>query len=107
MSDFYSADYCLFSSRVAFENMQVPVYDSLMDGTLCKSSIVLVLMPSFFNNDLGRKRDWCLICEFERLIRKGQEMNSPLSPVGILSQIQRIGSHLSHGREEDAHDFLR
>ncbi|KAI3462118.1 hypothetical protein Pfo_018781 [Paulownia fortunei] len=54
-----------------------------------------------------RKRDWCLICEFERLIRKGQEMNSPLSPVGILSQIQRIGSHLSHGREEDAHDFLR
>ncbi|XP_011097488.1 ubiquitin carboxyl-terminal hydrolase 19 [Sesamum indicum] len=54
-----------------------------------------------------RKRDWCLICEFERLIQKGQEMNSPFSPVGILSQIQKIGSHLSHGREEDAHDFLR
>lgn len=54
-----------------------------------------------------RKRDWCLLCEFEGLIRKGQEMKSPLSPVGILSQIQRIGSHLSHGREEDAHDFLR
>ncbi|KAL0381666.1 UNVERIFIED_CONTAM: Ubiquitin carboxyl-terminal hydrolase 17 [Sesamum angustifolium] len=55
----------------------------------------------------GRKRDWCLICEFERLIQKGREMNSPFSPVGILSQIQKIGSHLSHGREEDAHDFLR
>ncbi|KAL0396506.1 UNVERIFIED_CONTAM: Ubiquitin carboxyl-terminal hydrolase 17 [Sesamum calycinum] len=55
----------------------------------------------------SRKRDWCLICEFERLIQKGQEMNSPFSPVGILSQIQKIGSHLSHGREEDAHDFLR
>ncbi|KAL8549234.1 hypothetical protein ACS0TY_008182 [Phlomoides rotata] len=54
-----------------------------------------------------RKKDWCLICEFERLIRKGQEINSPLSPVGILSQIQKIGGHLSHGREEDAHDFLR
>ncbi|KAL7094463.1 hypothetical protein ACP275_11G105100 [Erythranthe tilingii] len=53
------------------------------------------------------KRGWCLICEFEHLIRKGQETNSPLSPVGILSQIQRIGSHLSHGRQEDAHDFLR
>ncbi|EYU39312.1 hypothetical protein MIMGU_mgv1a001469mg [Erythranthe guttata] len=52
-------------------------------------------------------RGWCLICEFEHLIRKGQETNSPLSPVGILSQIQRIGSHLSHGRQEDAHDFLR
>ncbi|KAK4411722.1 Ubiquitin carboxyl-terminal hydrolase 17 [Sesamum angolense] len=38
--------------------------------------------------------------------RRG-EKNSPFSPVGILSQIQKIGSHLSHGREEDAHDFLR
>ncbi|KAL0423147.1 UNVERIFIED_CONTAM: Ubiquitin carboxyl-terminal hydrolase 17 [Sesamum radiatum] len=66
-----------------------------------------VFMPALFNNDSGRKRDWCLICEFERLIQKGQEMNSPFSPVGILSQIQKIGSHLSHGREEDAHDFLR
>lgn len=64
-------------------------------------------MLFFFNDDLGRKTDWCLICEFERLIQKGQEMKSPLSPVGILSQIQKIGSHLSHGREEDAHDFLR
>ncbi|KAL1566819.1 ubiquitinyl hydrolase 1 [Salvia divinorum] len=54
-----------------------------------------------------RNRDWCLICEFEHLIRKGQEMKSPLNPVGILSHIQRIGGHLSHGREEDAHDFLR
>ncbi|XP_042039381.1 ubiquitin carboxyl-terminal hydrolase 16-like [Salvia splendens] len=54
-----------------------------------------------------RNREWCLVCEFEHLIRKGQEMKSPLNPVGILSQIQRIGSHLSHGREEDAHDFLR
>lgn len=54
-----------------------------------------------------RKTDWCLICEFERLIQKGQEMRSPISPVAILSQIQKIGSHLSHGREEDAHDFLR
>ncbi|KAL1569680.1 ubiquitinyl hydrolase 1 [Salvia divinorum] len=48
-----------------------------------------------------RKRDWCFICEFEHLIRKGQETNSPLSPVGLLSHIQPIG------REEDAHEFLR
>ncbi|XP_051143968.1 ubiquitin carboxyl-terminal hydrolase 17-like [Andrographis paniculata] len=54
-----------------------------------------------------QRKGWCLICEFERLIQKGQEVKSPLSPAGILSQIQRIGSHLSHGREEDAHDFLR
>ncbi|KAI3451214.1 hypothetical protein Pfo_007879 [Paulownia fortunei] len=47
------------------------------------------------------KRDWCFICKFEHLIQKGQETNSPLSPVGLLSQIQPIG------REEDAHEFLR
>ncbi|KAG8373428.1 hypothetical protein BUALT_Bualt11G0023300 [Buddleja alternifolia] len=38
---------------------------------------------------------------------KGQEMTLPSSPIRILSQIQKIGSHLSHGRQEDAHDFLR
>ncbi|XP_042023034.1 ubiquitin carboxyl-terminal hydrolase 17-like, partial [Salvia splendens] len=48
-----------------------------------------------------RKRDWCFICKFEHLIRQGQETNSPLSPVGLLSHIQPIG------REEDAHEFLR
>lgn len=32
---------------------------------------------------------------------------SPLSPIGILSHIQKIGSCLIRGREEDAHEFLR
>lgn len=69
--------------------------------------MTVLLMLAVIKNYLGRSRDWCLICEFECLMRKGQELKCPLSPVGILSQIQRIGSHLSHGREEDAHDFLR
>ncbi|CAA2962225.1 ubiquitin carboxyl-terminal hydrolase 17-like [Olea europaea subsp. europaea] len=55
----------------------------------------------------GKKQDWCFICEFEFLLLKGQKMESPLSPIGVLSQIQKIGSNLSHGREEDAHEFLR
>ncbi|CAI9777656.1 unnamed protein product [Fraxinus pennsylvanica] len=54
-----------------------------------------------------KKQDWCFICEFEYLLLKGQKMESPLSPIGVLSQIQKIGSNLSHGREEDAHEFLR
>ncbi|KAL2892903.1 Ubiquitin carboxyl-terminal hydrolase 16 [Bienertia sinuspersici] len=53
------------------------------------------------------KTEWCFTCEFERLILKGKEGGTPLSPVGILSQIQKIGSHLSNGREEDAHEFIR
>ncbi|KAI0495868.1 hypothetical protein KFK09_022175 [Dendrobium nobile] len=53
------------------------------------------------------RRGWCFTCEFENLILKGKQGQSPLSPVGILSRIDRIGSHLAHGREEDAHEFLR
>ncbi|KAK6125856.1 hypothetical protein DH2020_040404 [Rehmannia glutinosa] len=45
-----------------------------------------------------RKRDWCFMCKFVHLIQKGQETSSPLSPLGLLSQIQPIG------REEDAHE---
>uniref|UniRef100_A0A5B7AGH3 ubiquitinyl hydrolase 1 n=1 Tax=Davidia involucrata TaxID=16924 RepID=A0A5B7AGH3_DAVIN len=53
------------------------------------------------------KKGWCFTCEFERLILKAKEGNSPLSPIGILSRMQNIGSHLGNGREEDAHEFLR
>ncbi|GMH00244.1 hypothetical protein Nepgr_002083 [Nepenthes gracilis] len=53
------------------------------------------------------KKDWCFTCEFERLILKSKEGGSPLSPIRILSQIQKMGSDLASGREEDAHEFLR
>ncbi|KAJ4827956.1 hypothetical protein Tsubulata_032831 [Turnera subulata] len=36
-----------------------------------------------------------------------KEGESPLSPSGILSKIEKFGSHLGHGNEEDAHEFLR
>uniref|UniRef100_A0A7N0UPS3 ubiquitinyl hydrolase 1 n=1 Tax=Kalanchoe fedtschenkoi TaxID=63787 RepID=A0A7N0UPS3_KALFE len=53
------------------------------------------------------KRDWCFTCEFESLILKAKDGNSPISPIGIISKLPNIGSHLSNGREEDAHEFLR
>lgn len=53
------------------------------------------------------KREWCFTCEFESLILKAKEGKSPLSPIGIVSQLQNIGSQLGNGREEDAHEFLR
>ncbi|KAF9620726.1 hypothetical protein IFM89_014247 [Coptis chinensis] len=55
----------------------------------------------------GPKKEWCFMCEFEGLVTMGKESKSPLSPIGILSQLPSIGSHLGHGREEDAHEFLR
>ncbi|XP_028777759.1 ubiquitin carboxyl-terminal hydrolase 16 isoform X2 [Neltuma alba] len=49
----------------------------------------------------------CFTCEFESLILKSRGTKSALSPKGILSQLQNIGSRLGNGREEDAHEFLR
>ncbi|CAJ2647394.1 ubiquitin carboxyl-terminal hydrolase 17-like isoform X1 [Trifolium pratense] len=60
-----------------------------------------------FHSKRCQKKGWCFFCEFEYLIQKAKEGNSPLSPIGILSKIHKIGSHLGHGREEDAHEFLR
>lgn len=56
---------------------------------------------------LGAPKKWCFTCEFERLILKSKDTKSPLSPMSIISHLQNIGSQLSNGREEDAHEFLR
>ncbi|KAF2292959.1 hypothetical protein GH714_034282 [Hevea brasiliensis] len=42
-----------------------------------------------------------------RLHSNAWEGDSPLSPIRILSKIQKFGSYLGNGREEDAHEFLR
>lgn len=47
------------------------------------------------------------MCEFESLILKAKEGGTPVSPLGIVSRMEDIGSQLSNGREEDAHEFLR
>lgn len=56
---------------------------------------------------LGLKSEWCFTCELENLVVMAKQGKSPLSPVGILSQIHKLGSNLGHGKEEDAHEFLR
>ncbi|KAG5031190.1 hypothetical protein AAZX31_06G089200 [Glycine max] len=52
-------------------------------------------------------KKWCFTCEFERLILKSKDTKSAVSPMGIISHLQNIGSQLGNGREEDAHEFLR
>lgn len=65
------------------------------------------VIPSHFFIVSGAKKEWCFTCEFESLILKAKEGKSPLSPIGILSQLRNSGSQLGNGREEDAHEFLR
>ena len=61
----------------------------------------------FIPSLLGPKKDWCFTCEFESLVMNTKQGKSPLSPIGILSHLHNIGSNFGHGKEEDAHEFLR
>ncbi|GJV50391.1 ubiquitin carboxyl-terminal hydrolase 17-like protein [Tanacetum coccineum] len=38
---------------------------------------------------------------------KAKDGNSPLSLIRLLTYIENIGSNLGHGKEEDAHEFLK
>ncbi|XP_065880330.1 ubiquitin carboxyl-terminal hydrolase 17 [Euphorbia lathyris] len=86
-------------------------------GNSCYANAVLQCLAftppltAYFVQGLHSKecvnKEWCFTCEFEGLILKAKEGKTPLSPIGILSQLQNIGSHLGNGREEDAHEFLR
>ncbi|CAJ1971680.1 unnamed protein product [Sphenostylis stenocarpa] len=64
------------------------------------------LLQGLHSKSCANKK-WCFTCEFESLILKSKDTKSSISPVGILSQLQNVGSQLGNGREEDAHEFLR
>ncbi|XP_062195621.1 ubiquitin carboxyl-terminal hydrolase 17-like [Phragmites australis] len=53
------------------------------------------------------KKEWCFMCEFEKLIVEGKQNKTALSPTGILSHLHDIGSSFGPGKQEDAHEFLR
>ena len=47
------------------------------------------------------------MCELEKVLAEGKRGNAPVSPTGILSHLNEIGTSFGQGREEDAHEFLR
>lgn len=104
MLGIYTSFDCLFSSRASFKSMYV-YGDRLHYEFICIGSKSIFIHYLFSIS--GVKREGCFACEFESLILKAREGNSPLSPIRILSQLQNIGNRLGNGREEDAHEFLR
>lgn len=116
MSDM-NFSYELFSKLYNSDKVDMDPFGLFNYGNSCFANAVLqclaftrpltaYLLEGFHRAKCSR-RGWCFTCEFENLILKGKQGQSPLSPVGIISHIDRIGSHLAHGREEDAHEFLR
>ncbi|OIW03997.1 hypothetical protein TanjilG_30273 [Lupinus angustifolius] len=51
--------------------------------------------------------DWCFLCEFEIHVERTRLSYHSFSPMNILSRLSNIGGTLGHGRQEDAHEFMR
>jgi len=56
---------------------------------------------------LGRRDDWCFMCELQNHVYKVRHSQNAFSPLRILSRIRNISNHLGYGRQEDAHEFMR
>ncbi|BAT81929.1 hypothetical protein VIGAN_03184600 [Vigna angularis var. angularis] len=109
--------YDLFVKLFNLNRVQLQPFGLVNCGNSCYANAVLqclaftppltaYLLQGLHSKSCANKK-WCFICEFESLILKSKDTKSPISPVGLLSQLQNIGSQLGNGREEDAHEFLR
>lgn len=74
---------------------------------MCVAHGILEVINDVLSFTLGSKKEWCFMCELEKLITEGKHAKSPVSPTGILSHLHEIGRSFGQGREEDAHEFLR
>ncbi|KAH1061448.1 hypothetical protein AAZX31_02G199300 [Glycine max] len=109
--------YDLFVKLYNWNRVELQPFGLINCGNSCYANAVLqclavtppltaYLLQGLHSKSCANKK-WCFTCEFESLILKSKDTNSPMSPLGILSQLQNIGSQLGNGREEDAHEFLR
>ncbi|KAF6741271.1 hypothetical protein DFP72DRAFT_834511, partial [Ephemerocybe angulata] len=52
--------------------------------------------------------DFCLTCSLGLIAKRAHDNSGrPFIPTPVTTHIQRIAGHMEHGRQEDAHEFLR
>ncbi|KAL2340024.1 hypothetical protein Fmac_007964 [Flemingia macrophylla] len=81
---------CSTNSKSCLKTSVLKVVDQFRGSNLSK------LFPLAVGSDITGTHD-----------DKSKDTKSPVSPLGIISRLQNIGSQLGPGREEDAHEFLR
>ncbi|KAL0738911.1 hypothetical protein Bca4012_015121 [Brassica carinata] len=102
----------LYSSKIEFQPCGL-----INCGNSCFANVVFQCLmftaplTTYFLQQLHSRtcpnKEHCFTCGFEKLVLKAKEGKSPLSPSGLLSQLQNIGIRLGNGKQEDAHEFLR
>ncbi|XP_040246401.1 ubiquitin carboxyl-terminal hydrolase 17-like isoform X3 [Aegilops tauschii subsp. strangulata] len=100
-----------------FDKVELRPFGLCNLGNSCYANVVLQCLAftrpltAYFLEGLHSKhcsqKEWCFLCEFQKLIVEGKRGHSQLSPTGILSHLSDIGSSFGPGKEEDAHEFLR
>ncbi|XP_021864530.1 ubiquitin carboxyl-terminal hydrolase 18 isoform X2 [Spinacia oleracea] len=86
-------------------------------GNSCFANVVLQCLTHTrplvaYLLEKGHRRDcrrdgWCFLCELEMQMTRASRSQQPFSPINILSRLPSIGSNLGHGKQEDAHEFMR
>ncbi|XP_044949267.1 ubiquitin carboxyl-terminal hydrolase 17-like isoform X2 [Hordeum vulgare subsp. vulgare] len=109
--------YELFVKLYNFDKVELRPFGLCNLGNSCYANVVLQCLAftrpltAYFLEGLHSKKcsqkEWCFLCEFEKLIVEGKQGQSQLSPTGILSHLSDIGNSFGPGKEEDAHEFLR
>ncbi|KAH9565091.1 hypothetical protein CY35_04G059400 [Sphagnum magellanicum] len=109
--------YDQFVELFNWDILNVPPCGLINCGNSCFANVVLQclnytqpLTAYFLEGRHGEsctRRDWCFMCELQKHVQKVRASQRPFAPINILSRIQKIGSHLGYGRQEDAHEFMR
>ncbi|CAN6217980.1 unnamed protein product [Urochloa humidicola] len=100
-----------------FEKLELHPFGLCNLGNSCYANAVLqclaftrpltaYLLEGYHSRNCS-KREWCFMCELEKVMTEGKCGKAPVSPTGILSHLNDIGTSFGQGREEDAHEFLR